>query len=143
MTRTTSMTTKDPMICPHTFRPQCWAALLQSPSGMAGWHLACGRAFIYASIVIMAVSVVWLLLPGVNRHLVKTLFRNFGKVFMKKLLILVLIGISSHALAQDSLKTFNYSRNRITTTGMEVLGSWAIANIGVGSVGLANSEGGA
>src|SRR5665213_382891 len=61
---------------------------------------------------------------------------------MKKLLTLVLIAISFSAFAQDSLKTFNYSRNRITTTGMEVLGSWAIVNIGVGSVGWADSKGG-
>ena len=48
----------------------------------------------------------------------------------------------SSAYAQDSLKTFNYSRNNITTSGMTVLGSWAIANIGVGSAGWANSKGG-
>jgi len=49
---------------------------------------------------------------------------------------------TSCAYAQDSLKTFNYSRNSITITGMTVLGSWAIANIGIGTAGWANSKGG-
>lgn len=49
---------------------------------------------------------------------------------------------ATHCYAQDSLKTFSYSRNNITTTGMTVLGSWAIANIGVGAAGWVNSKGG-
>jgi hypothetical protein len=61
---------------------------------------------------------------------------------MKKIFTLILIAVCSHAFAQDSLKNFNYSRNHIISTGMEVLGSWAIANIGVGAVGWANSAGG-
>jgi len=61
---------------------------------------------------------------------------------MKKLCILVLIVISFRAFSQDSLKTYNYSRNHITATGMDVLGSWAISNIGVGSIGWADSKGG-
>jgi hypothetical protein len=61
---------------------------------------------------------------------------------MKKIFTIILVMICSFAFAQDSLKSFNYSRNQITTTGMEVLGSWAIANIGVGAVGWANSAGG-
>jgi len=61
---------------------------------------------------------------------------------MKKILTLCLIAVCSRAIAQDSLKTINYSRYRTTTTGMEVLGSWAIANIGVGVAGWAGSLGG-
>jgi len=61
---------------------------------------------------------------------------------MKKLFTLILVVVCCRAYAQDSLKNFNYSRNRITTTGMEVLGSWAIVNIGIGAAGWANSNGG-
>ncbi len=61
---------------------------------------------------------------------------------MKLVYVVILILACSGAFAQDSLKNFNSSRNHITTTGMEVLGSWAIANIGIGAAGWANSEGG-
>ncbi len=61
---------------------------------------------------------------------------------MKKFFTLFLIAISFTAFAQDSLKTYNYTRNSITKTGMEVLGSWAIVNIGAGAVGWADSKGG-
>jgi hypothetical protein len=61
---------------------------------------------------------------------------------MRKILLLLLIAVCSRAFAQDSLKNFNYSRYRITTTGMEVLGSWAIVNIGAGAAGWAASKGG-
>jgi len=61
---------------------------------------------------------------------------------MKKVFTLVLILVCFRVFAQDSLKSFDYSRNQITTTGMEVLGSWAITNIGVGAAGWANSAGG-
>jgi hypothetical protein len=63
-------------------------------------------------------------------------------MLMKKILIFVFLITCSRVFAQDSLKSFNYSRNHITTTGMTVLGSWAIANIGVGAAGWANSKGG-
>jgi hypothetical protein len=64
--------------------------------------------------------------------------------FMNKVftVTVILILAFSRAFAQDSLKNFNYSRNQITTSGMEVLGSWAIVNIGVGAAGWANSAGG-
>lgn len=61
---------------------------------------------------------------------------------MKKILTLLFLIICTRTFAQDSLKTYNYSRNRITTTGMEVLGSWAIVNIGAGAAGWASSKGG-
>jgi hypothetical protein len=54
---------------------------------------------------------------------------------MKKLFTIILIIACSHTYAQDSLKTFNNNRTSITSTGMEVLGGWAIANIGVGAIG--------
>lgn len=40
---------------------------------------------------------------------------------------------------QDSLKTYNANRIRITSTGMEVLGGWGLANIGVGAIGWTSS----
>jgi hypothetical protein len=61
---------------------------------------------------------------------------------MKKIFTIILIIACNHVFAQDSLKNFDYQRYRTTTTGMEVLGSWAIANIGVGAVGWADSKGG-
>ena len=58
-----------------------------------------------------------------------------------KILITLVFTISCYcALAQDSLSYYNYSRNNITTGGMTVLGSWAIANIGIGAVGWANAK---
>ena len=61
---------------------------------------------------------------------------------MKKILIFIFLVICTRTFAQDSLKSFNYSRNHITTTGMEVLGSWAVVNIGAGAAGWASSKGG-
>lgn len=61
---------------------------------------------------------------------------------MKKLFVIILIIISYKVYSQDSLKSFALTRNTITTNGMKVLGSWAIANIGVGVAGWANSQGG-
>jgi hypothetical protein len=61
---------------------------------------------------------------------------------MKKILTLLFLIICTRTFAQDSLKSFNYSLNHITTTGMEVLGSWAIVNIGAGTAGWASSKGG-
>lgn len=60
---------------------------------------------------------------------------------MKKLSILILLSISYSAFAQDSLQTLNYSRNRIKTTGMEVLGGWGISNIAIGGIGWGNTMG--
>ncbi len=42
---------------------------------------------------------------------------------------------------QDTLQSFNNSRDHIKNTGMEVLGGWAIANIAVGTIGWYNSKG--
>jgi len=61
---------------------------------------------------------------------------------MKKILTILLLSIGTCAFAQDSLKNFNYNRYRTTTTGMEVLGSWGVANIAVGAAGWSNSQGG-
>jgi uncharacterized protein DUF6992 len=54
---------------------------------------------------------------------------------MKKILTILLLIFSCHAFAQDSLKMFNADRVRITSTGMEVLGGWGIANLGTGLLG--------
>src|SRR5207344_846385 len=51
--------------------------------------------------------------------------------------------VVSTVSAQDSLKDFNYSRNHITLTGMKVLGSWGVANLGAGAIGWAIYDGGA
>jgi len=61
---------------------------------------------------------------------------------MTKILTFLLLIVCISASAQDSLKMFNYNRINTTKTGMEVLGSWGIANIGVGIAGLSNSKGG-
>ncbi|MDO3643323.1 hypothetical protein [Mucilaginibacter sp. L3T2-6] len=61
---------------------------------------------------------------------------------MKNRLTVILLFISLIARGQDSLKYFNSMRYQITKTGMTVLGSWAIANIGVGAAGWGGSKGG-
>jgi hypothetical protein len=61
---------------------------------------------------------------------------------MRKILILVLLLISLRSVAQDSLRVYNDTRNRITETGMKILGSWGLANVAVGSAGWAASAGG-
>ena len=43
--------------------------------------------------------------------------------------------------AQDSLQSIHQTRNHITITGMKVLGSWGIANIGVGAAGWVSAGG--
>jgi hypothetical protein len=58
---------------------------------------------------------------------------------MKKILTLVLIILGSHAFAQDSLKKYNNIRTETTTSGMAVLGSWGVVNLGVGAVGWNSS----
>lgn len=60
---------------------------------------------------------------------------------MKKALLLFFISIGLKATAQDTLQTLNFSRNHIKNTGMEVLGTWAVANIAVGSIGWASTSG--
>lgn len=60
---------------------------------------------------------------------------------MKKALLLLLIIASSHCLAQDSLQMLNFKRNQIKNGGMQVLGSWAAANLVVGGIGWASTSG--
>jgi len=60
---------------------------------------------------------------------------------MKKIVTIFFIVMSLNCLAQDSLQTLNFQRNRIKNTGMEVLGAWAAANIAVGGVGWASTAG--
>lgn len=60
---------------------------------------------------------------------------------MKKLLLLFLILISTKPKSQDTLSHFNQKRNYINTTGMKVLGGWALANIAVGSVAFYRTKG--
>ena len=61
---------------------------------------------------------------------------------MKKIFTILLIITCSFCYAQDSLKTFNMVRIHTTQTGMEVLGSWGIANTAAGAIGWASSNGG-
>lgn len=61
---------------------------------------------------------------------------------MRKIFVLAFLITARCAMAQDSLKTFNNSRNAITQTGMGVLTGWGLANIGAGTAGWAASEGG-
>ncbi len=60
---------------------------------------------------------------------------------MKKLLLLAFIVISFNCFAQDSLQMLNFDRNHIKNTGMQLLGSWAAANITVGGIGWATANG--
>ena len=61
---------------------------------------------------------------------------------MKNTFILLFMLMGTNILAQDSLNNFSYSRDHIITNGMKVLGSWGIANIGVGAIGWAGSKNG-
>jgi hypothetical protein len=61
---------------------------------------------------------------------------------MKRLFFIISMLATLCSYGQDSLKSFAQTRNDITASGMKVLGSWAIANIGGGAVGWANSQGG-
>ncbi len=60
---------------------------------------------------------------------------------MKKLFALALSFICCTAYAQDSLKYYNQSREQIKTTGMKVLGGWAVGNIVVGGISSYNTTG--
>ena len=60
---------------------------------------------------------------------------------MKKLFTLLFILACTGAFAQDSLKFFNRKRDDIKITGMEVLGSWAVANITVSSISYYHTTG--
>jgi hypothetical protein len=60
---------------------------------------------------------------------------------MKKIIVIILLGFGFKAAAQDSLQTLNFNRNHIKNTGMQVLGSWAVANIVVGGIGWASAHG--
>lgn len=60
---------------------------------------------------------------------------------MKKFILIIFIGVCLNAYGQDTLQTLNFTRNHIKNTGMEVLGSWATANIVVGGIGWASTSG--
>jgi hypothetical protein len=60
---------------------------------------------------------------------------------MKYTLVLLLLLININCRAQDSLQTLNFNRNHIKNTGMQILGSWAAANIVVGGIGWASTSG--
>ncbi|HWZ36606.1 MAG TPA: hypothetical protein VNW51_10620 [Mucilaginibacter sp.] len=60
---------------------------------------------------------------------------------MKNILLFSFIILSLNCIAQDSLQTLNFNRNHIKNTGMQVLGSWAAANIVVGGIGWASTGG--
>jgi hypothetical protein len=54
---------------------------------------------------------------------------------MKKIFTIILLLVACRAFSQDSLTVYNYMRNQITSNGTIFLGSWAVANIGVGIAG--------
>ncbi len=60
---------------------------------------------------------------------------------MKNILILFCLTACISAYAQDSLKTFNYNRYHVTTSGMTVLAGWGAVNLGVGAAGWASAHG--
>jgi hypothetical protein len=59
---------------------------------------------------------------------------------MKNLLTLLLLLAFTRAMSQDSLAKYNYLRDQVTTSGMKVLGSWGLVNLGVGVAGWAGSK---
>jgi len=62
---------------------------------------------------------------------------------MRKALTFLLLLVCTCAFAQqDSLNVFNNARYRTTKKGLTVLGSWGVANIGIGAAGWAGSKGG-
>lgn len=60
---------------------------------------------------------------------------------MRKWIFLLSIVVSMKINAQDSLQSLAYHRNRVVFTGMKILGSWGIANIGTGVAGWAGAKG--
>lgn len=60
---------------------------------------------------------------------------------MKKFIIIMLIVFSTPAFAQDNTQEINQKRIQINTTGMKILGGWALANMAIGSVSYFNSTG--
>lgn len=60
---------------------------------------------------------------------------------MKKIILFVLFLLCTRAYAQDSLKYYNTQRLHIQKTGMEILSSWAIANLAIGTTASFNATG--
>jgi hypothetical protein len=77
-------------------------------------------------------------LPALN-----CLSKSLNLAPMKKIFTMMLLLCGTCALAQDSLQVFNSRRTELKTTGMEVLGGWAVTNMAVGTVGYYNSSGAA
>ncbi len=59
---------------------------------------------------------------------------------MKKALVIILVLFCTSAFAQDSLKYYNNLRVNTTSSGMKVLGSWGIVNLGTGAIWGWNSN---
>ncbi|MBU2267621.1 MAG: hypothetical protein KKB15_05835, partial [Bacteroidetes bacterium] len=59
---------------------------------------------------------------------------------MKKIIIILLIVFATPAFSQLKTQEINQKRNEINTTGMKILGGWALANIAFGSVSYFNSS---
>ena len=58
---------------------------------------------------------------------------------MKKFIIILLIVFTTPAFSQVKIQEINQKRIEINTTGMKILGGWALANIAFGSVSYFNS----
>ena len=61
---------------------------------------------------------------------------------MRLPIVLLVLLVYSSVYSQDTLKNFNASRVHITSTGMKVLGSWGLVNLGTGIAGWTSSENG-
>lgn len=57
------------------------------------------------------------------------------------LLIFFSISVFGYSQSQTELETFNQKRQHIVTTGMYVLGGWAVANMVTGGIGYGTSSG--
>lgn len=60
---------------------------------------------------------------------------------MKKFVVIILIVFATPAFSQSNTQEINHKRININTTGMKVLGGWALANVTVGSIAYFNSSG--
>ena len=59
---------------------------------------------------------------------------------MKKWVALLSLLTGTQAFAQDGIDSLTASRSQITLSGMKVLGSWGIVNLGAGAAGWAASH---
>ena len=63
------------------------------------------------------------------------------RIIFTFLLLFSILGVQDTFAQDNSLLTFNQERLKVNKTGMTILGSWALVNMGVGAVLVGNAEG--